>query len=300
MSRPDSQIAKQLAYWAAALILSAATALAEDSETVATPRYRIEPDRVYARPENYRLRADMFLPTAKGPHPAVILIHGGGWMGGSKAQMKWHAIRLANHGYVVMSINYRLAPKFKFPAQIEDCRAALRWICEQADQYEVDRHRIGALGYSAGGHLACLMNVTATPGDDRLKAVVAGGAPCDFSIFPPDNMFLAYWLDGSRIERPAQYRQASPVFFASPDDAPTFFYHGAADRLVPSFSAKSLQRRLVDQQVETQMYLCDGKGHVRAFMDHEAFQKSLAFLDRQLELKSVTDKNAANSELLRK
>ncbi len=250
----------------------------------AGPSYRIERDVVYSRPEGYRLRADMFLPNSPGPHAAVMLIHGGGWMGGSKVQMQWHAKRLAAHGYAVMSMNYRLAPKFKYPAQIEDCRAALNWLCENAEKYSVDRRRIGALGYSAGAHLACLMNVTSKPEDEvRLCAVVAGGAPCDFTIFPPDNLYLAYWLDGSRVEKPANYRNASPVCFASPDDAPTFFYHGGNDRIVPSFSAIRLNEQLKKVSVETDMHLCAGKGHVRAFMDHHAFQKSLAFLDQHLQ-----------------
>jgi triacylglycerol lipase len=267
-----------------ALVSSAAFARAEEPDALLEPAYRIERDHVYARPDGYRLRADMFIPTQQGPHAAIVLIHGGGWMGGSKVQMRWHAKRLATHGYVVMSINYRLAPRFKYPAQLDDCNAAFRWLCEHADQFAVDTQRIGVLGYSAGGHLACLMNVTGSPADDcRVCAVVAGGAPCDFSIFPPDNMFLAYWLEGSRVEHPANYRKASPVFFATSDDAPTFFYHGAADNIVPSFSAQSLKHRLEAVAVATEMYLCQEKGHVRAFLDHQAFQASLAFLDRHLQ-----------------
>ena len=121
------------------LAFSTTPTWSEEAAESGQPAFRVQPDRVYGRPAGYRLRADLFLPTAHGPHPGLLLIHGGGWMGGSKVQMKWHAIRLAAQGYVVMSINYRLAPQFKFPAQIDDCRRALAWLCAHAGTYSTLR-----------------------------------------------------------------------------------------------------------------------------------------------------------------
>lgn len=98
---------------------------------------------------------------AIGRVPGVLVVHGGAWMSGSKMQVAWHAMRLARRGYFVMAINYRLAPKYQHPAQIEDCRDALKWMHTHADRLGVDANRLGAYGYSAGGHLVCLLGLSA-------------------------------------------------------------------------------------------------------------------------------------------
>ena len=111
-------------------------------------------------PKEYALRADVYLPRSEGPHPGALLIHGGGWTTGSKLQMGAHGRRLAKSGFVGVAIDYRLAPRHTFPAQVEDCLKALEWMGRSGVDYGIDTERIAAVGYSAGGQLACLVATT--------------------------------------------------------------------------------------------------------------------------------------------
>ena len=139
----------------------------------------------YGRHGDVALLADLFVPKQEGAFPGVLLVHGGAWRQGSKSRYEGLAIELVRRGYSVMAIDYRLAPEHKFPAQLEDCVAALSWLHKNAAAYKVDKSRIGAWGYSAGGQLVALLGATlpserARQDDVRLQAVVAGGAPTDF------------------------------------------------------------------------------------------------------------------------
>ncbi len=172
---------------------------------------------------------------------------------------RWKATRdcLAKHGFVVVTINYRLAPKYKFPAQVDDVRDALVWTAKNAEQLSIDLTRLGMFGYSAGGHLSTLVSMLAdeppqvqlsasdwTPNDPRWKqmpkvhAVCAGGPPCEFRDLPIDNTTLAYFLGGSRRERPDVYELASPTSHASAGDPITQIIHGESDMLVPIVSSR--------------------------------------------------------------
>ncbi len=257
--------------------------------------FTIERSVQYAKPAGKKLRADLYVPKGDGPFPGVLMIHGGGWSAGSKAQMVGHAQMAAERGYSVMAINYRHAPKYKFPAQIHDCKTAIRWWRARAAKYKLDVNRIAAYGYSAGGHLACMMG-TCDPslnleGIDvpqdapatAVQSVVAGGAPCDFRSMPPEATFLRYWLDGTRSEKPKVYQLASPQAAVTPDDPPTFFYHGGKDWLVPIHSAEKMEARLKQAGVMTRFYKCKGKGHIAAFMDRGAMQEAMEFLDATLK-----------------
>lgn len=257
-------------------------------------------DVPFANVGGEKLLADVFLPAGSGPFPGVLLIHGGGWALGDKSEMARIGRRLAERGYAAVSINYRLAPKHKFPAQIDDCRRALAWMRGQAATYKIDPSWLAVFGYSAGGHLAALLATTErdaarapdqaadgdeTAPDDRnelppLRAVVAGGAPCDFSQVPPEQIVLNYWLGATRAERPEVYQQASPASFASPDDPPAFFYHGEEDNLVPCELSAVLARRLAAIGVPAETYIVPGAGHIRAFFDRAAIEAAIRFLDR--------------------
>ncbi len=202
---------------------------------------------------------------------------------------------LAEHGYTVCSINYRLAPKHPFPAQVDDCKAAVRWMRAHADEFKIDPKRLGAFGYSAGGHLVALLGVTdqqdglegaEAPADGpstRLQCVVAGGAPCDFRSLKPDSVGLAYWLGGSRAEKPLAYQQASPLNFVTADDPPSFFYHGEADRLVPPASARTMVEQLTSVGVPATFYPIPAAGHIDAFFNSGAMTASIEFLDKYLQ-----------------
>src|SRR5262245_893132 len=118
------------------------------------PAIVVERDCVFSRPGGVPLHADIARPRDVGPHPAVVCLHGGGWVRGDRRQLTTTLEALARQGYVAMAPDYRLAPKHRFPAQFEDCQAAVRWLRAQAKSYDVDPERIGVMGLAAGGHLA--------------------------------------------------------------------------------------------------------------------------------------------------
>jgi triacylglycerol lipase len=221
--------------------------------------------------------------------PAVLMIHGGAWMAGNKAQVAWHAGRLAERGYVVMAIDYRLAPQHPFPAQRDDCRAALQWLYQRADELGVDAQRVAAYGYSAGGHLTCLLafqeaaDQHAPDKSPRLRAIVAGGVPCGFETLPLDSWRLAFWLGGTRRQRGDVYREACPLSFVSGQCPPAFLFHGDGDLIVPSGDSERLHERLRDCGVDAQWHLVADAGHLAAYLDEDTFQRSAEFLDRHLQ-----------------
>jgi triacylglycerol lipase len=253
-------------------------------------RFEMVRDVPYASPGGENLLLDVYVPKLKGPLPAVMVVHGGAWRSGSKGQLAKYARDLAARGIVTFAINYRLSPKHKFPAQLEDCQAALKWIRLHADDYKVDPKRIGAIGYSAGGHLVALMGVLGKPGDPNhpetdttLAAVCAGGAPCDFRDVEPNNWGLSFWLGGSPKEVPKQYLEASPMAFISESAPPMFFYNGSADVLVKSHQAKAMSLALKAAGVETQFVALEGMGHIFAAIHPPTLEKAYDFLAKHLE-----------------
>ena len=192
------------------------------------------------------------MPRCDGPHPGVLVVHGGAWAMGTRAQLSGVAQILAKHGFTAVAISYRLAPTHKFPAQIEDCKAAVRWMRTEAADLKIDPTRIGGFGYSAGAHLVALLGHDATRGrfgrgrrpDEAAEHAAAGGGRRRHAVrFPRDARRLkGFWLSGSaarRREVPEQYRLASPAAFVSADDPPMFFFHGERDELVPLVSPKA-------------------------------------------------------------
>ncbi len=242
----------------------------------------IQRNIVFHQIDDEKLQADLYRPADKELRPVVVLIHGGGWATGDKWNMADHARELARAGFVVFNINYRLAPKWKFPTQVDDCRAALKWVVREADTHRIDAKRIGVYGYSAGAHLAALVACNPTAEQPAIKAVVAGGAPCDFSELELRNRTLAYWLGGSRGERPDVYKAASPRLHASPEDPPFFFFHGDQDGLVPLDNSRCLHDALQKCGIESVFMQVDGQGHLMTFLNREARTKAVEFLKKHL------------------
>ena len=242
-----------------------------------------------------RLTADIYVPEGVGPFPGVLVVHGGAWRSGSPLQMGHISQRLAREGYVAVSIRYRLALEYKFPAQIHDCKAAIRWMRTHAAEYKIDPERIGAWGYSAGAHLVALLattdpsaglegpNVPADAPSSRVKAVVAGGTPCDFRPLPEDALAMAFLLGGSRREVPQLYAQASPAAWVSSDDPPIFMYHGSADHLVPLRNAERMHALLKQAGVPCELKIIPEAGHVPAMFNSDAARAAVKFLDEHLK-----------------
>ena len=254
----------------------------------AKPEIEVKTDLVYATKDKLDLKLDAYLPVSSKVRPSVLVIHGGGWRIGSKRQLGRYASSLAERGFNAFAINYRLAPKHKHPAQIEDCRDAVRWIRQNSDKYGGDPDRIGALGYSAGAHLACLLAVTGKEQGDKevgtkIRVAVGGGTPCEFMSFPSKNKTLAYWLGGSRKEVPNSYRDASPTEHLDKGDAPIFFFHGEADYLVGMSGAKKMSEEMKKLGIDSHFHLIKEAGHFRAVFNSKAIGASFDFLEKHLK-----------------
>lgn len=226
------------------------------------------------------LKADLYVPSASGPAPAVLLIHGGGWNGKERrSDMSGIARSLARSGYFVMNTTYRLTPDWKFPAQTDDLEQALRFMRENHASLNIDASRIATFGYSAGGHLAALIGLD--PGNG-VKAIVAGGAPADLSFWP-DGRLTGLLLGGPLKGNEAIYRKASPVTHVRMASPPVFIYHGTADDLVPVEHPKALIKVLEEKGVPHETYWIKGRSHIMAHLfPAGAIREAIDFLDRNL------------------
>lgn len=254
--------------------------------------YSVRSDVVFT-PSNWpqKLLADVYVPEGKGPFPAVLVIHGGGWEEGDREQVRSIAERVAQRGFVVMNVTYRLSPAYHFPDAVYDTQQALRWLRAHAADYKVDAAHVGAFGYSAGAHLAAMLG-TISPGDvldkpyggkqTRVQAVVAGGTPSDLRKFPGGRL-VPQFLNTTLQQRPDVYALASPVTHVSHDDPPFFIYHGGMDMLVPVDQAEDLKTALDAAGVPAELYILRGREHLSAFFtDWGAVDAALDFLDRNL------------------
>ncbi len=257
----------------------------------------VERDIVYGKVDGQKLLLDLHLPRdADQPLPVVLWIHGGGWSMGSKDRCP--AAPLVRRGYAVASVGYRLAPDATWPAQIQDCQAAVRFLRANAEKYGLDGKRIGAWGASAGGHLAAMLGVLgddaipATGGNDgissRVQAVCDCFGPTDLASLPdppgrPNNPVVLL-LGGPVAENADKARQASPITHASADDPPMLIMHGDADRLVPLDQSRLLHQALTDAGADVTLKVIPGAGHGgREFATPEVIDQVAEFFDKHLK-----------------
>lgn len=232
--------------------------------------------------------------------PAVVVVHGGGWLAGNKWTISGYAQQLSELGICVLNINYRLAPESKFPAQVDDVRDALVYLADHAEELSIDPGRIGLFGYSAGGHLSALVGVledesrevqsTASnwPVADsrwarlpRVAAVCAGGPPCDFQTLPLDNDALSYFLRGSRRQFPDLYTAASPLAHVSAGDPPIQLIHGETDMIVPLVNSERFAEASTDAGVSVCMTVIAKQGHIVTLMHPETQSQVSKFFCEQ-------------------
>ncbi len=274
-----------MSIWLLLAGLAVAPAAEESTETT----FELREEVTYATVGDRDLLLDVYLPAVEGPAPAVLVVHGGAWRSGNRRQLKGYATSLAKMGLVCFAIDYRLAPQHKFPAQIDDCRTAVKWIRNHAAEYNVDADRLGAIGYSAGGHLVTLLGMTGTgPGPDndnvdtRLCAIAAGGAPTDFRWFPDNGKWAEYWMGGDLTTSRQKFHDASATAFVDADDPPCFFFNGDSDELVPLAWTMSCHTALNQAGVRTELHVVSGADHMQAARNDEALQKAYLFLKREL------------------
>jgi acetyl esterase/lipase len=255
-------------------------------------------DLPYANSANPRQRLDLLLPTQRKsdkPLPVVAFIHGGAWRAGNKDAGIKRVMRFAESGeFAAASIGYRLSGEAKWPAQIQDCKAAIAWLKSQAATYNLDPDRIAVFGSSAGGHLVSMLGVTGGEkglGDPsvRVAAVVDFFGPTDFLTMNdhPGRMDHdaadspeSQLIDGPIQEHKERARLATPMAYISADDAPFLILHGTRDDLVPFPQSASFHAALTKAGVQATLVPVEGAGHgfggpqVNAWVD--------AFLYRQL------------------
>ena len=269
------------------------SALVFGSQLLAEEEIKVKNNLVYATKDGKELKLDAYLPSGKGQRPSVLVIHGGGWMSGSKWQLGRYASALAKRGMNTFAINYRLAPKYKHPAQVEDCRDAVRWVRKNSKKFGGDPKRIGALGYSAGAHLSAMLAVTGMTAEDDPKGIgtkivvaMGGGTPCEFFSLPAENKALSYWLGGSRKQFPKVYQDASPISHLDKKDSPIFFFHGESDGLVRVSGAREMSEKMEKLGIDTQFHLIEEAGHFAAVFNIAAFEKGFDFLEKHLRRKN--------------
>ena len=221
-------------------------------------------------------RLDLYLPEkAAGPLPLVVWVHGGGWQGGSKEGCP--VVPMTAKGYAVASLNYRLSQHAVFPAQIEDCKAAIRWLRANATKYHLDPDHVGVGGDSAGGHLVSLLGTTGDVKDlegnggnldqsSRVQCVVDWFGPTDFVKWPPDfnktvYSFVTALLGGPANENLEKARKASSVTYVDKDSAPFLILHGDKDNVVPLAQSEELAKALTKAGVEVTLHIVKGSGH---------------------------------------
>jgi acetyl esterase/lipase len=252
-----------------------------------------------------RQKLDLYLPKAgevrsesSGRRPLIVWIHGGAWQSGSKDRPP--ALRLVEKGYAVASINYRLSQHAIFPAQIEDCKAAIRWLRMNAGKYGYDPNRVGVWGASAGGHLVALLGTTGgvkefdvgpnTGLSSRVQAVCDFFGPTDFAkigSFPSTMRHDAADSPESKLvggpiqENKDKAQRANPIAYVTKDDPPFLIVHGDKDPLVPHNQSEILYDALKKAGVEATLYTVHGGGH-GGFKDPQVDVLVAQFFDKHL------------------
>ena len=239
------------------------------------------------------LEARVLLPTTSGAErrPAALVVHGGGWRNRGPDDMEGIAEQLAQQGYVTVNIEHRFAPEYRFPAQLHDLQLAMAWIHANADEWNIDTHRIVGVGFSSGAHLVSLLALAGEEGPlaepyggehTRLAAVLAGGLPSDLLKFD-DGRLVVDFIGGTRAEENTAYRLASPARQITPEAPPFFLFHGNWDQLVPVDHATDFYQALQDNNIESELYLQRFRGHFASFLLRgSAIDAGIAFLNRQV------------------
>jgi acetyl esterase/lipase len=264
-----------------------------------------ENDVEYGRVNGKPLLLDVVRPDGKvtPPRPAVVFVHGGGWIIGDKSGVRPRVEEVARQGFVCFNINYRLAfgAENNWPAAVEDAQRAVRWVRANAARYGVDSNRIGAIGDSAGGHIVSFLGTTDTINNsDPALAKFSSRAQCVVDLFGPTDLTEDYsakvaaglssndmvrqFLGGTPAQKPEAARAASPLWRVDAKSAPFLIFHGRLDVLVPPDHSERLHAALQKAGVESKLVMFENEGH--GFKKKETRDKfaaeTLAFLKKHL------------------
>ena len=262
-------------------------------------------DVAYVTDGHERQKLDLYVPDTGENLPLLIWVHGGAWRGGDKTH--YNPKEYLKAGYAGASINYRLSQHAVFPAQIEDVKAAVRWLRANADIYRLDPNRFAAWGSSAGGHLVAMLGTTGDVAEfevgknlevsSRIQAVVNYFGPTDFLQMDahslPDGLVHdapdspeSQLVGGPIQEHKDRVARANPITYVSKDDPPILIIHGDQDKLVPYHQSILLHDALEEAGVPVTLYRVEGGGH-GWFRDPKVPELTKTFLEKHL--KSTND-----------
>ena len=228
-------------------------------------------DIEYANAGGVRLTLDAHVPDGNGPFPAAILVHGGGWVAGDKQQYITYIFQpLSDAGFAWFSINYRLAPQFKFPADADDVESAIQFVKANAAKYKVDPKRIALIGESAGGHLVSYVGARNRP-DSRVAAVVSMYGVHDFVAAAvqwkplPHELLDLFGITAVTAETAPELIKASPVVYISKEMPPFLLMHGSKDEDVPYEQSVEMCDKMKKAGAHCDLITIEGAPHG---MDH--------------------------------
>jgi acetyl esterase/lipase len=257
-------------FWLLGLLCSLVPAFASGVEIEVTR------DIVYGKGGDVDLHLDLARPTQLSEAvPCIVVIHGGAWRGGDKSMHRNEIRRFAEQGYVSVSLQYRLCPEHRFPAQVEDVKCAVRFLRAHAEDYGIDPKRIGAVGFSAGAHLSMMLGTMDAEdgfeGDggwadrsSKVQAVVSFFGPTELMADDiPDRSvpLLSAFIGGSKSDKPQAYRDASPLTYVSSGDAPMLLLQGTEDPLVPHTQAIKMVTAMTEADVPGRVEFLIDAGH---------------------------------------
>jgi acetyl esterase/lipase/lysophospholipase L1-like esterase len=293
-----------------------------DEAAVADPK-----EYIYSEVDGEKLGIDVYLPPSgldKAKRPAVLLIHGGGWVGGTRKDVANEARGLAKQGYVAFAASYRLGNgparlddsalpvRNRYPAPLDDCQRAIRWIRSKAGEFQIDPDRIAAIGWSAGGHLVSLLGTLDTRDNSdpdlaayssRANAVINVFGPADLTLPLPETNLLGAPVDPTAeswtVRKPVRWladeligstdvdaqKAASPLHHIDSKTVPFLIVHGTLDKLVPIEQSRAFQRALQAKGIEAKLVEFPDEGHGFGKPDNQKrfAEEALGFLDRLLK-----------------
>jgi acetyl esterase/lipase len=257
-------------------------------------------DIPYATDSN-RQKLDILFPAGPvEPRPLLVFIHGGGWLGGDKGGENTlrFMVRFAEKGFIAASIGYRFSDEAPFPAQIEDCKAAVRYLRAHAEEYGIDAARVGAIGGSAGGHLSAMLALT-RPEDgfdvgghlefsSAIQAAVPVCPPTDLRIpicenFVEDDPAVNPLLGGPPSEHPEKAAAASPVTYVHSDAPPLLLIHGGQDKRVLPSQSESLAQALEKVGAPVELFILPEEKHgVHFVREGVGLERAMSFFETHL------------------
>lgn len=239
----------------------------------------------YSHAGGHPILLDAYLPES-GVHPAVIMIHGGGWSYGGKYEMVWEGQHLAEAGFAAFAVDYRSGPPigdWHAPTALTDVQTAVDWVRANAATYRVNRAKVGVLGASAGGNLAMMLGTTGNPGGDRVSVVVSWSGQSDLPLLDTKHTVTAAtnYIGCSYKACPARWEENSPINHVNAETSPMLICNSKHE-LMPLNQATMMAKKLAEAKVPYELHVLNGDQHARAYAT-TAWAPTVSFLKKYLQ-----------------